>query len=121
VVSQNDAHYERKKKLAKHRRFSSRCAMCRTAFSRSGGFTFHHIFYENQDKRKKDFTKHPTQYQNDMDYKNHILDEVKRNPKKFRLLCSKHHHMVTFGIRLNELNWKRYKLIVNESRRYQNR
>jgi hypothetical protein len=93
--------------------------MCRMAFSRAGGFTFHHIQYENQDRRLSDFKEKDSDYANGMDYKNHILYEVKRNPKKFRLLCSKHHHMVTFGIRLNEPNWKRFKQIVNESRRFQ--
>lgn len=120
MVSKTDEQYNRKKKLAKSRRFMSRCAMCRTIFSRSGGFTFHHIYYETGiDKPKKSFTSGENAHQNNLAYQSHILDEVERNHTKFRLLCSKHHHMVSFGIRLRQDNWNRFKNIVSESRKHQ--
>ena len=120
LTNQQDEYQERKKKLAKKGRFKSRCALCHLKYNRKSGFTFHHIYYERDiDKSPDQFTTAKNKSQNDYAYKSHILDEVERNPSKFRLLCSKHHHAITISIRFKNGNWRRFVELVNESRKKQ--
>ena len=112
-----EEYYQRKKELGKSPRFKSRCALCHKRFGVAGRFVFHHLFYTDADRGPTSFTDKDTKIANNYAYRHHILDQVELQPNKFRLLCSRHHSMVTIALRLKNGNWRRFYGLVNESRR----
>lgn len=72
-----------KTRLARHPRFRSQCYVCHCKKSKSG-FTFHHIWYEDNERTYSDF-KHA------IDYYEYLYPLVLKNPKRFLYLCSDHH------------------------------
>ena len=90
---------------AKH--YKSRCAVClyKIGFkvTKKGkiqlvgyrkGFTFHHVYYINNDIRYDDYTD-PLAYNQD------LAGEIEKNPKRFIFLCNKDHYIVTRLISMN--------------------
>lgn len=74
------SYFPEKRKVAEL--FNSECFVCRRPFGK--GFTFHHLRYIDGEKTYRDFD-------DNVDYQLYILPIVKSDPKRFLLLCKKHH------------------------------
>jgi len=96
--------YKLKERAVRHSRFRSRCYVCHTKFNHKAGFTFHHIWYENDEKIYSDF---PVNSKGKLEYTKYVIDMVRKNPKRFLLLCSKHHVILERMKRWNKKNLNR--------------
>lgn len=99
TVSRQSQARDLKTQLARHHRFKSRCAICHTKRSKSG-FTFHHLWYNNNEKTYKDF-------RDPLAYYEYLGPIIRANPKQFVYLCSDHHQALERICRYGEKNWKR--------------
>jgi len=89
--------------------FKGRCFLCRKKQKKN--FLFHHLDYSSGEKTYSDFG-------NTVDYNEYILPIVKKNPKRFMLLCVPHHHAIGQGARYGDDTWKRYVMAVNMTRKH---
>lgn len=71
------------------RLFMSKCAVCHRKCTTGKHFTIHHIKYNKKEKTYKDFEGDRLAY-----YK-YLFPLVKRNKKRFALLCNTCHQAVT--------------------------
>lgn len=62
--------------------YNGKCFVCEKKFGKA--FQFHHLWYENNEKKWNDFT-------NQNDYWEYVHTKIKLNPKRFRLLCKMCH------------------------------
>lgn len=110
-MNELDKIWLRKYALAQLSRFKRRCQVCHTPISRPKRFTFHHIWYDEED--------HPeTYYKARQDYTNAILDQVEKKPEKFRLLCGGHHLYVGKLAQYGKPMLARLLKVVRESREH---
>ena len=91
--------------LARHPRFNSKCYVCHKKFTKKGGFSYHHLWYNPGQKYYKDFAD-PLQYNIE------LKKQVNSNPEQFLLVCSKHHMAIERLKRWNMQTRKRlYKAV----------
>lgn len=112
-MNELDKTWLRKYALAQLSRFKGRCAQCHTPMSRPKRFTFHHIWYDDEDKPSTTFGKDVVAY------RNHILDQVEKKPEKFRLFCGGHHQLITRLAQYGEANLRRACRFARETREHQ--
>lgn len=84
-----------------------RCYVCNRPFGK--GFSFHHIWYKETDKKYSDF-------KNNDSYNQYVLPIVNSEPERFALLCIRHHKMVEILKALKEDKFFRLINLVNHSR-----
>jgi len=106
-----DKVWLRKYALSQLSRFKTRCFICHTPMSRPKRMTFHHIYYDDDDRVRTSFSTPEA-------YSNHILDEVEKKPEKFRLLCGGHHQAVTRLAQYGKVTLRRLLIVVRESREH---
>ena len=99
TVSRQSQARDLKTQLARHHRFKSRCAICHAKRSRSG-FTFHHLYYNPDEKTYKDFS-------DALAYYEYLAPIIRQTPHQFVYLCSAHHQALERICRYGEKNWKR--------------
>ena len=88
------------KKFWAAKKYKNRCYVCWKKFGK--GFAFHHLWYEVNDARYK-------QFKNSDLYHRELERFISHNPKRFILLCKAHHHLVEWGASLkDEKKWKRF-------------
>ena len=76
-----------------YKMFGNRCFVChKEKTARSKGFTFHHLKYNRNEKIYKDF-------KNSADYHEYLSVQIQSNPKRFVLLCRKHHFAIERMVR----------------------
>lgn len=85
-----------KQKMAKRDDFNNRCYVCHKKFGR--GFSFHHLWY------LKIGEVHYKDYKNSRTYNDDLSILIKRNPKRFLLLCRVHHHYIEWGRNITRKN-----------------
>lgn len=96
--------FKLKEKAARH--YDSKCFVCQSRFRR--GFTFHHLWYENNQKTYRDF-------KNGDDYNEYVVKIVEKKPDQFLLLCVKHHFAVETLKRFKKENFERLVKAVRMS------
>lgn len=107
--------YKLKEKAVKNKRFKSRCYVCHAKFNHKAGFTFHHIWYVVGEKIYSSFDKNS---KGRLEYTKYVIKQVKNNPKRFLLLCSKHHVVLERMKRWNKINLNRLiKAVRMESKK----
>ena len=75
-----------KGKMALMPEYENRCFVCHKKFGR--GFAFHHLWYlKTGEVYYKD-------YKNSNDYNGDLTKLIRKNPKRFLLLCRVHHHYI---------------------------
>lgn len=75
-----------KGQMALRPEYENRCFVCHKKFGR--GFSFHHLWYLKKGEV------HYKNYKNSKKYNEDLSKLIKRNPKRFLLLCRVHHHYV---------------------------
>lgn len=89
------------------KKFQSRCWICHAKYTPKKSFTLHHRYYLPDEKIYSDFPDRVSYY-------SYLLPFVLQNPKRFRLLCSKHHWLAENWARLKPQNFKRCYSIAKE-------
>ena len=98
MVTKRDMAFEQMQKVARNRRFHSRCFVCWKKFGK--GFHFHHLFYVDGEPVYSD-------YSNSTDYRIAIIPYIRKNPKQFLLLCTAHHRMVEWLAKMGNVKFRR--------------
>jgi len=86
------------RRLAKNRRFHSRCYICWKKFGK--GFQFHHLWYVEGEPLYSD-------YGNSSDYRIALAPYIRKSPQQFLLLCRAHHHLVEWGKKMGDVKFRR--------------
>lgn len=86
-----------KKLVAK--KFKSRCYVCWKKFGKY--FLFHHLKYIDGEP-------YYTDYKSSIDYNLALLPFIRKEPKRFMLLCRVHHHFLEWGKKLGDDKFKRF-------------
>lgn len=87
--------------------YGSKCFVCLKPFGK--GFAFHHLWYLPNEKIYKDF-------KTGAEYEKHVIKEILNNPKRFILLCKKHHSAVEIMKRYKPETMERLYSAVTMSR-----
>ena len=83
------------KKETSYKYFDGICAVCSRKYGK--GFAFHHLDYDPKELTYRDF-------KSSYAYNAYIIPIVIKNPKRFMLLCKKHHSAITHMLRYGEEN-----------------
>ena len=78
---------ELKTRLADGYRQFKKCYVCH-AVSTKGGMTFHHLWYEPNEKVYSDFRG------NNLEYYRYLEIQIKKNPNRFLYVCNVHHQAI---------------------------
>jgi hypothetical protein len=80
--------------------YKNRCFVCHKKFGR--GFAFHHLWYLKKNEV------HYKNYKNSRKYNDDLTILIKRNPKRFLLLCRVHHHYIEWGRNITRKNPEKF-------------
>ena len=72
--------------------FGNRCAVCHKPYKPNEKWVIHHLWYEDYQKKWKDFKK-KNSYDQDA-YHQDLQKQVRRNPKQFVLIHNSHHAFI---------------------------
>jgi len=98
--------YELKKSVAKL--FQYRCYVCYEHSTQKNQMVFHHKWYEQGDRTYDDFKKNG--YPDTLAYHEYLIPIIKKNPKRFLMLCSRHHVILE---RMKRWNSDKLRRLVN--------
>ena len=88
------------------RLFKSRCFICHKPFGK--GFAFHHKWYDGGEPEYKLYN---------MLYWNYVFNQIRTNPKQFRLLCKAHHYLIDRYLkRMADAKFRRVCQVRRESK-----
>ena len=76
-----------KNKLVESNKRFKKCYVCH-AVSTKGGMTFHHLWYEPDEKVYSDFRG------NNLEYYKYLEIQIKKNPNRFLYVCNVHHQAI---------------------------
>ena len=71
-----------------YRQYKKGCYVCH-AKSAKGGMTFHHLWYEPNEKVYSDFRG------DNLAYYRYLAVQIKANPERFLYVCNVHHQAIT--------------------------
>jgi len=93
--------------------FRSRCQVCHKKCT-GKYFAIHHKIYVEGEKIYSDFKK-PDGTKDRLAYYRYLEPIVRRDPKRFALVCNTCHSAVTHGTRFKKDKWRRLVRLVNQS------
>ena len=105
--------YELILKLAAYYKY--KCEVCEDICTTGKYFTIHHIKYKKNEKTYKDFKDKKTRQYMRLKYYRYLTPIVKKNPKRFSLVCNSCHQAVTKLARWKKEKRKRLIRLVNKS------
>ncbi len=97
MVSKKELLEKAKKNIA--RKFKSRCYVCHKKFGKY--FLFHHLKYIDGEP-------YYTDYKSSIDYNLAVIPFIKKDTKRFMLLCRVHHHFLEWAKKLGDDKFKRF-------------
>jgi len=108
-MNQKDKIYLLKWDVAGLPRFKRYCNVCRSPMRPSLGFVFHHCEYVKDDKTWRDFRDADGKYglKEQLEYTRYIIVVIRKEPRRFLLLCHKDHYALEKLKRYSDLRLKR--------------
>ena len=95
--------------------YKSRCRICHMHCETGKYFAIHHIKYVKKEKTHRDFKDKETGQYFRLKYYRYLAPIVKKNPKRFALVCWKCHTLITRWGYIGKDKRKRITKLVNES------